>query len=152
LTSFFQSNDSDVATCPFVSCAHHLYLDVSRRTGAIKKNFPDLEVEEMTHSCALDVADRDGATLEEVGAIMNLTRERIRQIEVKALRKLEKNRARAAMALREMIAGETRTKVRKLRLVFKSQSKSTDVSTRDLDLEIEAARLAVPDDGVEAVP
>ena len=82
--------------CPFVSCKHHLYLDVSARTGAIKLNFPDLEVWDMNESCALDVADRGGTTLEEVGAIMNLTRERIRQVEVKGLAKLE--------ALREMTA------------------------------------------------
>jgi len=75
--------------CPFVSCKHHLYLDVSQKTGAIKLNFPDIEVEDMTESCALDVADRGGTTLEEVGAIMNLTRERIRQVEVKALAKLD---------------------------------------------------------------
>ncbi len=75
--------------CPHVSCKHHLYLDVSMRTGAIKLNFPDLEVWELTESCALDVADRGGATLEEVGAIMNLTRERIRQVEVTALAKIE---------------------------------------------------------------
>ncbi len=75
--------------CPFVSCKHHLYLDVSARTGAIKLNFPDLEVWEMNETCALDVADRGGTTLEEVGAIMNLTRERIRQVEVKGLAKLE---------------------------------------------------------------
>ncbi|MBL8721430.1 MAG: hypothetical protein JNL79_35915 [Myxococcales bacterium] len=75
--------------CPFVSCQHHLYLDVSPRTGAIKLNFPDLEVWEMTETCALDVADRGGTTLEEVGAIMNLTRERIRQVEVKGLAKLQ---------------------------------------------------------------
>ncbi|MDB4998860.1 MAG: DNA-binding protein AsgB [Myxococcaceae bacterium] len=75
--------------CPFVSCKHHLYLDVSARTGAIKLNFPDLEVWEMTETCALDVSDRGGTTLEEVGAIMNLTRERIRQVEVKGLAKLE---------------------------------------------------------------
>lgn len=75
--------------CPFVSCKHHLYIDVSPRTGAIKLNFPDLEVWEMNESCALDVADRGGTTLEDVGAIMNLTRERIRQVEVKALAKLE---------------------------------------------------------------
>lgn len=82
--------------CPFVSCKHHLYIDVSPRTGAIKLNFPDLEVWEMGESCALDVADRGGTTLEDVGAIMNLTRERIRQVEVKALAKLE--------ALRDMEA------------------------------------------------
>jgi len=83
--------------CPFVSCQHHLYLDVSARTGAIKLNFPDLEVWEMTETCALDVADRGGTTLEEVGAIMNLTRERIRQVEVKGLAKLEALKDMAAL-------------------------------------------------------
>jgi len=60
--------------CPFISCKHHLYVDVSPRTGAIKLNFPDLEVWELTESCALDIADHGGTTLEDVGAIMNLTR------------------------------------------------------------------------------
>lgn len=83
--------------CPYVSCKHHLYLDVSSRTGAIKLNFPDLEVWDMNESCALDVADRGGTTLEDVGAIMNLTRERIRQVEVKALAKLEALRDMAAL-------------------------------------------------------
>lgn len=75
--------------CPFVSCKYHLFLDVQSRTGAIKLNFPDLEVEDMTESCSLDVADRGGTTLEEVGAIMNLTRERIRQLEVRAMAKVK---------------------------------------------------------------
>lgn len=75
--------------CPYISCKHHLYVDVSPRTGAIKLNFPDLEVWELNESCALDIADHGGTTLEDVGAIMNLTRERIRQVEVKALAKLE---------------------------------------------------------------
>jgi hypothetical protein len=87
--------------CPFVSCKYHLYLDVSPRTGAIKLNFPDLEVWEMQESCALDVADRGGTTLEDVGAIMNLTRERIRQVEVRALAKLEA--LRDMMALRDYV-------------------------------------------------
>jgi hypothetical protein len=87
--------------CPYVSCKHHLYLDVSPRTGAIKLNFPDLEVWEMNETCALDVADRGGTTLEDVGAIMNLTRERIRQVEVRALAKLEA--LRDMMALRDYV-------------------------------------------------
>jgi hypothetical protein len=90
-----------VRPCPYVSCKHHLYVDVSPRTGAIKLNFPDLEVWEMGDSCALDVADRGGTTLEDVGAIMNLTRERIRQVEVKALAKLEA--LRDMMALRDFV-------------------------------------------------
>jgi hypothetical protein len=77
--------------CPFVSCSHHLYLDVNPETGAIKLNFPHLEVWEMAETCSLDVADRGGITLEEVGAILNLTRERIRQVEVRGLAKIKDN-------------------------------------------------------------
>lgn len=75
--------------CPFVSCVHHLYLDVNEETGSIKLNFPDLEVWEITETCSLDIADKGGITLEEVGKIMNLTRERIRQVEVRGLLKLK---------------------------------------------------------------
>lgn len=71
--------------CPFLSCRHHLYLDVNPQTGSIKFNFPDVEPWELTETCALDVADRGGVTLEEVGSILNLTRERIRQMETRAL-------------------------------------------------------------------
>ncbi len=75
--------------CPWVSCKHHLYLDVNPETGSIKLNFPDLEVWEMKETCSLDVADRNGITLEEVGEIMNLTRERLRQVEVRGLLRLK---------------------------------------------------------------
>ncbi len=89
--------------CPYVSCQHHLYLDVDGATGSIKLNFPDLEVDELEHSCALDVAlgtgdpatgQGGGNTLEEIAKILNLTRERVRQIEVSALAKLEGLRGR----------------------------------------------------------
>jgi hypothetical protein len=71
--------------CPWVSCKHNQYLDVNEETGAIKLNFPDLQPEEMQHSCSLDLADRHGITLEEVASTLNLTRERIRQVEVRGL-------------------------------------------------------------------
>lgn len=85
-----------VEACPFVSCAHHLFLDVHPVTGNIKFNYPDLEPDELRESCALDVADRGGETLERVGEFMNLTRERIRQIEVRAF-------AKAGPALRQIL-------------------------------------------------
>ena len=74
--------------CPFVSCKWHLYLEVKSAIGSIKLPFPKLEVDELVETCALDVADRGGATLEQVAKLMNLTRERIRQLEVRALEKL----------------------------------------------------------------
>ena len=77
--------------CPFVSCKYHLYLDVKTDTNSIKLNFPHLEVWEMEHSCALDVAEQGGLTLEDVGRIMNLTRERIRQVEVAGIDKLRES-------------------------------------------------------------
>jgi hypothetical protein len=74
--------------CPHVSCRHHLYLDVNPHTGTIKLNFPDLEVWELGVSCALDVADMGGTAIEQVSELLNVTRERIRQIETQALQKL----------------------------------------------------------------
>jgi hypothetical protein len=129
--------------CPYVSCKHHLFIDVSPRTGAIKLNFPDLEVWELGESCALDVADRGGTTLEDVGAIMNLTRERIRQVEVKALAKLEA--LRDMMALRDYIDEGPVGKRRLPRLSkadltgdrFKSDDDDLDVSDDDEEEEIE---------------
>jgi hypothetical protein len=81
--------------CPFVSCEHHLYLDVNPDSGAIKLNFHQLEVWEMAETCSLDVADRGGITLEDVGAILNLTRERIRQVEVRGLVKIRTKNSEA---------------------------------------------------------
>jgi len=85
--------------CPYVACKYSLFLDVTgRHRSSITLNFPDLEPDEMTESCALDVADRGGATMEQVGALMNLTRERVRQIEVKA-------KDKAATALLKFVGG-----------------------------------------------
>jgi DNA-directed RNA polymerase sigma subunit (sigma70/sigma32) len=74
--------------CVFVSCKYNLYLDVNPETGSIKLNFPEKEIFELEYTCALDVAEKGGITLEEVGEIMNLTRERIRQVETRGLEKV----------------------------------------------------------------
>lgn len=75
--------------CPWVTCRHHLYLDVDEDTGAIKILRPDVEVEDMVESCSLDIADRGPTTLHGVGDALNITRERIRQVEMNALRHLQ---------------------------------------------------------------
>jgi hypothetical protein len=59
--------------CPWIGCRYN-----------IAESQPDQP------TCALDVADEGGVTLEEIGAMMHLTRERIRQVEDIALRKIRK--------------------------------------------------------------
>jgi len=120
--------------CPYVSCKYHLYVDVSPRTGAIKLNFPDLEVWELNESCALDVADRGGTTLEDVGAIMNLTRERIRQVEVKALAKLEA--LKEMMALRDFV-DEGPVGKRRLPVLSRAELGLEDEEDEEQDLDEE---------------
>lgn len=78
-----------IRPCPFVSCKYHLYLDVNPRNGHVKYNFPNLEPWDLDESCALDIAESEpGITLEEVGKVMNLTRERVRQVEVSGMEKI----------------------------------------------------------------
>jgi Sigma-70, region 4 len=154
--------------CPFVSCKHHLFIDVSPRTGAIKLNFPDLEVWDLGESCALDVADRGGTTLEDVGAIMNLTRERIRQVEVKALAKLEAlqdmyalrdyveegpvGKRRLPTLTKEELAGKSKAKVKaKVEVVVELDDEDEDEFDKDDDFDSEETDAAEAVEAAEAV-
>lgn len=70
--------------CPYVSCRYHLFLDV-RRTGTLKLNFRRRSIDQLAETCALDVADRGAHSLEQLGQLMGITRERVRQIANRAL-------------------------------------------------------------------
>lgn len=78
----------DDTPCPFVSCKHHLYLDVNPRTGSIKFNFPGREVDELPATCALRVAQHGGRTLDAVAEVMALTRQRLSQLEARIFDRL----------------------------------------------------------------
>ena len=73
--------------CPWASCRYHLAIEVLEPKGNIKFNFPDAQDDfsDLPATCALDVADMGGALLETVGVAMNMTRERVRQLEGAAL-------------------------------------------------------------------
>lgn len=88
--------------CPYVRCSMNNYLTTSN--GVVQRAYPNLEPWEIDPkwSCALDVADRGGATVEEIGRAINVTLERVRQIHAGALRKL----AAASPHLREALEEE----------------------------------------------
>lgn len=75
--------------CPFVGCRHHNALDVTHMGGGnqvtLHREPEDLPAGD---SCSLDVADRGAHTLEETAQVLGVVRERVRQIEASALRKL----------------------------------------------------------------
>jgi hypothetical protein len=68
--------------CPWALCRYNMYLDVNE-SGSLHYNFPGKEIWEIPPecSCVLDIAERGEMTLEQCAKILNLTRERIRQIE-----------------------------------------------------------------------
>ncbi|MEK9722413.1 MAG: sigma factor-like helix-turn-helix DNA-binding protein [Rhodospirillaceae bacterium] len=74
--------------CPYVSCRHHLALEATRR--GLLDVFPDMELDDLPETCSLDVADRGPQTLEDIGGMMNVTRERCRQIEARAIRSVKR--------------------------------------------------------------
>lgn len=78
--------------CPWVSCRHHLYLEVTEPQSVPGGRWvPSVitshlgELEDLPETCSLDVADRGVNTLEQISQLFGVVRERVRQIEAKAL-------------------------------------------------------------------
>lgn len=92
--------------CVYLRCKYNLLIELHHTTGAYKITHPSLaggdrgdEYESLPkYTCALFVAEQGGMTLEEVGEALNVTRERVRQIELKALYRLRDLAALAAVA------------------------------------------------------
>lgn len=66
--------------CPWVGCRHHLAYEVTP-AGGLKEKFPGVELEDMKHTCALDIADMGAQSEDTVALLSNVSRERVRQIE-----------------------------------------------------------------------
>lgn len=65
---------NEARPCPYNLCRWYLYPSESTEA-----------------TCVLDVADQGGATLEQISKFLGVTRERVRQIEEKALRKINRD-------------------------------------------------------------
>ena len=73
--------------CPYVTCRYHLAYEVTGN-GSIQQTWPGRDIDDIPGTCALDYCSRGGMTIDEIGAIMNVSYERVRQIEVQALAKI----------------------------------------------------------------
>jgi hypothetical protein len=74
--------------CPFMTCFYHVSCEVSR-TGKLTVLHSEEDLPGLPYTCTLDAAEKGGLTLEQVAEIWGITRERIRQIEAKAIEKLK---------------------------------------------------------------
>ena len=83
--------------CIFVGCRSNLFLDIRGRSGDIQLNFYEEEPETVhpEHSCVLDIAEQGDCTLDEVGEILGVSRERIRQLESLGLTTLRRMKSAA---------------------------------------------------------
>ncbi len=86
--------------CPWVSCSHHLMLDVSPSTGHIKQRFDDID--DMPETCALDVADSGENPLHEVGRLVGLTPQAIEQAEAAAFDRLRRDPTTRSLSVSEL--------------------------------------------------
>jgi len=66
--------------CCWVRCRHHMIWAITGIEKRTDDEICDL-IFSLSETCVLDVADKGGATLEEIGQILGITRERVRQIE-----------------------------------------------------------------------
>lgn len=63
--------------CPWASCRHHLLFELTKR-GKFKMRAE--EPDQLAESCSLDVADRGGMSLHEIGHVLGVSRELVRQV------------------------------------------------------------------------
>jgi hypothetical protein len=71
--------------CPHTVCRFNLTSERRDNRGAKPTQ---LHLPVVRETCALEAADQGGMTLEEIASRLSLTRERVRQIELGALKKL----------------------------------------------------------------
>ena len=75
--------------CPWATCSWHAAQVRSECKGSRLPMGQVPDVAEWAQTCTLDVIEQDGATLEDVGEVVGVTRERIRQIERATMAQLD---------------------------------------------------------------
>ncbi len=70
--------------CPHLHCKYHTWPELLNAHG----NSKTLRLP--ADSCVLDIADRGGTTLEGIGKVMGISRQRVLQLEERALKRAKK--------------------------------------------------------------
>lgn len=83
-----------VRPCPWASCRYHVAQVRSGCKGAALPMGQVPNIAEWAQTCVLDVADKGGVPLAEVGDVLGVTRERVRQLEVGAFTLFERRMGR----------------------------------------------------------
>jgi len=86
--------------CPFIECRYHLWTDRVHR-GRVMILAASSAYGDPAHFCALHEADQGPKTLEQVGVVYGVSRERIRQLEAESMAVL---RAVNPSLLRELLS------------------------------------------------
>lgn len=73
--------------CPFVTCRYHLWTTRAYHRGAVVAIVESPVWGDMDHTCVLNDADAQERNCEQVGAILRIGRQRVHQVEHKALNK-----------------------------------------------------------------
>lgn len=87
--------------CPWATCYWHTWSMIAATSLRAGRTPPDPD--ELSETCVLDVADRGGLLLSEVGDVCHVTRERIRQIEARALPRLRLACLRAHVSIEALV-------------------------------------------------
>lgn len=83
--------------CPWIGCRYHLFDELAPRLLMVPRDQLRDEPDErllnvlfgMEYSCSLDWAAKGPNTLDRIGGMFGVTRERIRQIQDKGLKRLK---------------------------------------------------------------
>lgn len=132
--------------CPWVGCKYNNFIDAKGQS--IVFNFPDKGPEDVPpeRSCALDIADRGGATLQDVAKITNLTRERIRQVQAKALSRAEQMLDKLGLVDEDQYRGDpTLAQGMSERSVFDKDEPVVEVNEEEVEEEATDESLADSD-------
>lgn len=78
--------------CPHLACKYNLSLDLVKNPANVDSDYVRIVINKVSWdtglNCVLDIADGGRMSLEDIGFLWGITRERVRQIEDRAIRKI----------------------------------------------------------------